>query len=377
MEFILVIGVFEAIFLAALLLTKSNKSTPDYILGYFFILYGINIFLSFMEVYNRKNGYPYPGFIHTATPWILLHGPALWFYIKSLTDQFFRFKTIYLLHFLPFLLVLAEHYIHFYSLPADEKIEMTTSEAFKDFLLYSVIVIAIAVSTIGYIAWGLVLIRKYNLKIRAYFSKIDDYDLRWLRFLLTGSLYFYILINLIFIIDIVFHIAPFGLLQLLTYVFGSVYILILGFYGLKQGNIFSSKVIPLDLNKVSEEPVAERTCNSKEDKLVQALQEYMNNNKPYLDPEITISKLSSSLQVSPEYLSQVLNTRLGQNFFDFINNYRVEEFKIQLQEQKNRNLTLISIAYNSGFNSKPTFNRVFKRYTGLTPSLYLKKVSEN
>ena len=259
----------------------------------------------------------------------------------------------------------------------ETKIEMAKTEVFKEYLAYPVIVIAIAVSTIGYIAWGLRLIRKYNLKIRAYFSKIDDFDLRWLRFLLTGSLYFYILINLTFTLDIIFHIAPFGILQLLTYVFGSVYILILGFFGLKQGNIFTSKVIQLNLDDITEESVSLNSGNKKKDTFIETLQAYMDEKKPYMDPEITISKLSANLQVSAEYLSQVLNKKLNQNFFDFINNYRVEEFKLQIQEQKNRNLTLIGIAYNSGFNSKPTFNRVFKRYTGLTPSIYFQKVSEN
>jgi AraC-like DNA-binding protein len=377
MEFILVIGVFEAVFLAALLFSKNNKSTPDYVLGIFFILYGINIFLSFMEVYNRKHGYPYPFFIHTATPWILLHGPALWFYIKSLTDQHFRFKTIYLLHFIPFVLVLAEHIVHFYTLSVEAKIEMAKTETFKTYLSYPVIVSLIAVSTIGYIIWGLMMIRKYNHKIRAYFSKVDDIDLRWLKFLLVGSLYFYILVNLLFAADVAFRIASFGMLQLVTYAFGSVYILILGFYGLKQGNVFSSKIIQVDLEEISEEKSVIKTEVSAEEKFIQKLKYYMQEKKPYLDPEINIAKISNDLNVSPEYLSQVLNTKLKHNFFDFINTYRVDEFKQQLKDHKNQHLTLIGIAYNSGFNSKPTFNRVFKRFTGLTPSLYLQQVSEN
>jgi AraC-like DNA-binding protein len=79
----------------------------------------------------------------------------------------------------------------------------------------------------------------------------------------------------------------------------------------------------------------------------------MNEKKPHLDPEITLSSLADLVSVSPEYLSKMINNQLGKNFYDFINHYRIEEFKTRCTLPENKNFTLISIAFDCGFNSKP------------------------
>ena len=96
----------------------------------------------------------------------------------------------------------------------------------------------------------------------------------------------------------------------------------------------------------------------------------MSTSKPFLDSELTLPQLAKELNISSHSLSQILNDRLGYNFFDFINQYRVEEVKARLDDPKFENLTLLGIALDSGFNSKSAFNRVFKSFTGLTPSQY-------
>jgi AraC-like DNA-binding protein len=101
----------------------------------------------------------------------------------------------------------------------------------------------------------------------------------------------------------------------------------------------------------------------------------MKAEKPHLDPDINLSLLSGKLKVSSEYLSSILNSRLNKSFFDFINHYRVDEFKRLCKDPGKKNLTLISLAYESGFNSKATFNRVFKREMNCTPSEYYSRVS--
>ena len=100
--------------------------------------------------------------------------------------------------------------------------------------------------------------------------------------------------------------------------------------------------------------------------------EYTNHKKPFLNGELTASELADELEMSRHQLSQILNYQLGLNFYDFINEYRVEEFKSRLKLSENNNLTLLGIAYDSGFNSKTTFNTIFKKVTGLTPSQYKK-----
>lgn len=86
--------------------------------------------------------------------------------------------------------------------------------------------------------------------------------------------------------------------------------------------------------------------------------------------ELTLKDLASALDIYPHYITQVLNTVFNQNFYDFINNYRIEEVKERLRDSQYRNLTVLAIAYDCGFNSKSTFNRIFKQKTGLTPTQY-------
>lgn len=374
MDVILVIAAFQALFMAALIQTKKVRSISDQILSVMFVVNALTLFFGFMEIYNRKNGYPYPIFINASTPFILLHGPLLWFYIRSLTYQHFSFKLFHLLHFLPFLVILIRFSFSMYFLPTETKIAIETSESFKDNFFFPLTVAAIAISTQAYYIWGLLMIRSHERRIKKYFSRTENIDLRWLKFLIVAAIVFYAGISTLYAIDYAFSLMPYGALQLTGFTFASLYILVLGFYGHRQGNIFTSQQLEIDLHKATPEALSGK-LDSEEENFIRLLLDHMSRGKPFLDPELTLSALSNQLRVSPEFLSATLNIRLKKNFFDFINHYRVEEFKTRCKEPSNRNLKLLSIAYDCGFNSKATFNRVFKNATGLTPSEYLKSIT--
>lgn len=109
-------------------------------------------------------------------------------------------------------------------------------------------------------------------------------------------------------------------------------------------------------------------------KIHKRLTDLMSSEKIFKNPEITLVELSQLLSVHPNILSQVINTLENKNFYDYINDKRVEEFKTIVVLQKNRKYTLLSLALESGFNSKTTFNRNFKKSTGLSPTEYLKSI---
>jgi AraC-like DNA-binding protein len=111
----------------------------------------------------------------------------------------------------------------------------------------------------------------------------------------------------------------------------------------------------------------------KSQEILEKLQVAMNGNKPFLDPELTMKKLAKDLEVSEHHLSMVINDRLNQNFYEFINRYRIEEAKRILVDSWYKHTSILEIAYEVGFNSKATFNRAFKKYTALTPLMYRKK----
>lgn len=93
--------------------------------------------------------------------------------------------------------------------------------------------------------------------------------------------------------------------------------------------------------------------------------------KPYLDPKLSLSGLAKQLEISPNQLSQIINQEAEVNFHDFVNSYRVEEFIDKANE--NKKLCLLALALDSGFNSKSSFNTIFKKQKGVTPSEYLAK----
>jgi AraC-like DNA-binding protein len=160
-----------------------------------------------------------------------------------------------------------------------------------------------------------------------------------------------------------YHFTSFKNSEAIGYCLATFLILILGFYGIKQTQIFTSTNNPVgDLYLSEEIPLEENSADN--------LIRIMEVKKPYLDPELNISRLSEVTGLTVIQLSSLLNNTLHTSFFDFINKYRVEEFKKQVHNPANKNLTLLGIGLNCGFNSKATFNRVFKNLMHITPKEY-------
>ncbi|GAA4275832.1 hypothetical protein GCM10022259_05560 [Aquimarina mytili] len=105
------------------------------------------------------------------------------------------------------------------------------------------------------------------------------------------------------------------------------------------------------------------------------LQNFIENEKPYLDPDLNLVELSKKLNMTRAELSELINEGFRLNFNDFINKYRVDAVKQMLTNGKNQQLSLLGIAYECGFNSKATFNRVFKKVTQTSPTEYLKSMT--
>ena len=375
MYYILAIGTFEAVFLTVLLLAKKNKSRSDFFLGLIFFFYALSIGSTFIEVYNFNHHFPFPALMNLSWLILFLHGPALWLYIKSLSKPAFRFKAVHLIHFMPFLVFLVIQYVSFIQLPEDEKILLVEQNLFKEHVFYKISVLAIGVSTISYLLWALLLIRHFRTKLKQQYSQIERLDLSWLKTLIIAALICYGINILLFNLDLIFHFASYQFLMAITYSFASVYILVLGFYGLKQPDVFLNNTLALEktVDKLVESEKPQVKANETE--FVADLVATMNSKKPYLDPELTLESLGKIMKVRPEFLSGMLNTQLKQNFFDFVNRYRVEEFKKECVSIENKHLSVMGIAHNCGFNSKAAFYRAFKKFEGITPTAYIEKVS--
>jgi AraC-like DNA-binding protein len=112
---------------------------------------------------------------------------------------------------------------------------------------------------------------------------------------------------------------------------------------------------------------------SKSDHYLEKLLLYMEDETPYVDGDLKMEDLAEALDIPRHHLSQIINERLGKNFFEFINSYRVDEAKRILSDPERADDIILRVALESGFNNKTTFNSAFKSQVGTTPSKYRKK----
>ncbi len=339
-------------------------------------LYGMAILLAYGEIYNRSMGYPISWLVHLSPPIILLMGPALWFYIKSLTMQKFRFQAEYLLHFLPFLFVFAMFYFSIWQLPVEERVAIEQSKSFRYTYIFPVSVFLIAASTQGYYWWGWWMIKKYKQRLSQYFSSIQKFDLKWMSFLLIAAIVFHAGISLLYILDYFLNLMPYDTLQIIGYSFASIFIFVIGFYGIKQGSVFTERSVRVNLDQKQEERLKLQNLSREEKVFVDYLIDFMKREKPYLNPEITLADLSQQLQKPADFLSGILNARLNKSFYDFINYYRIMEFKAQVLKADFTQFSILGVAFECGFNSKAAFYRAFRKNEGITPGAYISEVSQ-
>ena len=159
-----------------------------------------------------------------------------------------------------------------------------------------------------------------------------------------------------------------------TAVVFSMSVFAIGFRGILQRDVFET----IRAEKLPElvTPVTEtaRTEPKPDQALIDKLVAHMAEKKPYLYPELSLSTLAKDMNMSRSQLSQLINDGIGENFYDFINKHRVEEVKKLMTDPEMTNFSLLGIAFEAGFKSKSTFNLIFKRFTGLTPTEYRKNL---
>ncbi len=153
-----------------------------------------------------------------------------------------------------------------------------------------------------------------------------------------------------------------------------------GFYGFRQTAIFSNidnqEIPSWNQDSGSSEKVSYSKSGLTEEKidsLARRLAKHMEIEKPFLNENLNLALLAIQSEISQPHLSQIINQRFKMNFYDFVNRYRVEEAKEKLSSSDFDHLSVLGIAFDFGFKSKSSFNRYFKKYTGVPPSVFKKK----
>jgi len=226
---------------------------------------------------------------------------------------------------------------------------------------------------------AIVTLIKHRKKIKNYFSNTSKPGVNWLLYLTIGfAVYLYFGMTDLLLVEYTDILLPAFLFYFSSSII-FIYIFGIGYFGYRQENIFSNANLTLSdmeminqnvLNLNSQKYRKSGLHGDEYDFLKRRLNEYMTEEKPYIDCELTINELSERLNTTIHKLSQVLNESFNQNFYDFVNSYRVEEIKKKLNDPKSENYKMLSLAFECGFNSKTTFYTAFKKATGITPSQY-------
>jgi AraC-like DNA-binding protein len=298
-------------------------------------------------------------------PLPLVQGPFLLMYVASLIKEEQKFNKLFLFHFIPAL----SYYIllsPIMVLPATEKLHYVFEVLPVNTPLYfDVFDILVNISGPVYILWSLVLLRKHYRCIKENFSYTERINLKWLRNLIIGMVIIWIAVLITNFID-----EKIG--SVLVFSAVTLFIFLIGYYGTRQGVIFTD---PLESQQPQSKELKVKYQKSpynikQSQSLLDRLLRFMEQEKPYLEGKITLPQLASRLKTNPNYLSQVINENLNQNFYDFINNFRVKEFKKRITKEDALNYSLFGHAQDCGFSSKSSFHEVFKKHTGQTPFQY-------
>lgn len=359
-------GISISLFLVALLLNKRQKSQSDSILLIWMIVNALNLSLQMANSNGVMSEYPILFGIVAPIP--MLHGMCLYFYVAAVTNQFPKNKVRILLHLIPPLLSYLYLLRYYIFLPHLEQLALFESKGAGHETFMLVHFIAVALSGTGYIIWSILLLRKHRKNILDRFSSVEKINLRWLQFLIYG-------------LAIVWSIVIFSQNDDYIYAAVVVFIILTGFFGVQQIDIFkkrkeqpiveSEPKAPNHESKYAKSGLSEDRSVALYEKLLTLIE----TEEVYKQQELSIGDLAEMLETHPNYLSQVINVKTGKSFYEYINTFRIENFKQKVAEPSNRKFTLLSLAYDCGFNSKSSFNRYFKKTTGLTPTQYLKQLS--
>ena len=311
-------------------------------------------------------------YIFFTTPVIYLIGPLFYLYSQSLFVKNLKIGLNSIYHFLPSLLCFINYLpaylilLGFKPLPFQPLID---SQYFFIWISGYVDMALNILQTSIYLVFVLRVLREHEHNLKHLYSNNASLYVEWLRTLtflmlslmgvFTAALLFFLLTKYVASVENILALSR------------AVVIYAIGYITLNQSEIISGVTAAKLVEKYQHSPLS----NEKAQLYVERLLQIMDSEKPYLNSDLKLPDLASRLSISTNHLSQVLNQNLQLNFFDFVNQYRVKEAQQKLLDPQFSRLTNLAIAFESGFSSKASFNRVFKKYTGKTPSQFVKSHS--
>jgi len=392
LRIIALLGTIQGVFLAGVLAAKRTNRTANRLLAVLMVSFSIFLATSVYHVAGLEQRFPhFFGFGH---PQVFLFGPLIYLYAVFAADRNRVFTRRDALHFLPFFATVVIG-LPVYLSSGAEKIAFYNQIRSGNEPLHLVIIDQLKlVSGVIYSVLTIAFLRRHRDRVKESYSSTERVNLRWLLWLGASAAG-------IWLMAVMFQVV--GFTRGDDYISLAISVLVygIGYMGLRQPEIFRFETaeypvprlqtadVPTDMtlntranipaNTAADEkmdgaaePRYERSglTDREAGRLKDALMAVMDNERPWRDSGLTLADLATRLNTTPHKLSEVLNSQLGQTFYDFVNGYRVREVQRRIAAGEARALKMLSLALDAGFASKSTFNQVFKKLTSQTPSDY-------
>lgn len=366
---LLILGIGQGVFLSIALLFRQPSSVALKLLGVLLVILTANL-LEFLLL--SSNYYVYlPHLMHSTHPFLFLLGPLFYFFILSNLRQDFRLKDISWLHLAPFCLSLL-YFIPWFSSPGEFKLKVLawsmTGEARGISLKGFLYAFAHILQTLVYTIAALYVLKTYQrIPTLSASSKSDG-----LVFLLRFNKIFigYWVLQLLGLLAITFLQYYVYYIDYVLALLNAFFVQLLSFNLLFRSDTLSAFLIN---KKYQSSTLQSNTYH----RILDRIKGLMLRDEIFLDGNLTLHKFSQIISVNKNYVSQVINQEFGCGFNDYVNHFRIEKAKALLANSDYSHLNLLGIALEVGFNNKTSFNRAFKRNTGLTPSAYRKSIQNN
>lgn len=371
LDFTLTTGIILACIISLILFKQKNKSQEKKILIVIFIQL-LFVFIFHYAYLHKIKELVVVTFIFE-DPIIVFLGPMLFLYVTSIVKDTKITAAKTLVHFIaPLLYILT---ISFPSL-----ISIVNGIYIFEYLnrLENLIPFIIIYSLV-YCLISLQLLRKFQDLVKLNYSNLENKNLKWVQHLLLGT----ILIISIDVITSIYELVTGNSNESIPYITiipGVFLIGYLGYYGISQAKIFLPDFLLIEEAKNGTLKLEKQATNYNEVEMLNLkleLERIIELQKPYLLEDLTLKDLAELLQITDKKMSALLNQNLNISFYDYINNYRVKEVKKRMQNLEFEKYTLLAIALESGFNSKASFNRIFKKISNVSPSEYKKQILMN
>ena len=356
------IVIFQLLLLSVFLFSiNRGKKRSNRLLALFFLLLAINLADGLLVYYGFFE--KFPALAHLEDGFVFLIGPVLYFYTRSVVYRIFEWKTRDALHLLPFVTFTVGFQIYYHLQTPEYQVVIQSAiqeQKLPAVFYYSIIVVYAHVASYLYSAYREIIFYRQHLQQR--FSQLQKRNLDWLMFMILS-------VAVMVLISFVYSLFPlatqallhWGLIAVIAFIFGFVNTIV--WKALKQPLIFSG--VDEETESVHNSTLFTDSERTEYDRRVQQV---VKTDHAFLNSDLTLDDLAERTGISSKKLSQFINEHYRQNFFDFVNSFRIEEAKRILTESKDPKLTVLEVMYQSGFNSKSSFNSLFKKKTGQTPS---------